>query len=319
LNLYGSVTSTVHFGDEGITKLKSFQQMYCPQLKFLSVHLDMGYVKSLTHHLVWYLELIEKFSKSLQYLGIDFFYSSMRMYRDWETSRLKAEEKALKVGSQLTNLKEMDIVFNEPKEVSVWTNILYGIRTSVEKLALDFRGHEELYKESVLLKKNYFPNLKSLSVVLQFFNLDLEKITQISNRLEILSLSPFGSFYDRVINLERIPLSLKKLFLKKPLDSMNKVAFLKKCISLRESLIVEHDQLISVRIANYLGDFLTKPNFIWKGIECRDQEELTAASALCEKLGIPSGKLYKCEYFFNCLFYDDYDFYDDDSDEDYDN
>jgi len=116
LNLDCSVTSTGHFRGEGITTLNSFQKIYCPQLKYLSVKLDMRYCKTQTC-IFWYLELVEKFSNSLQYLGIDFL--SSEQPSDWETSRLKAEEKALEVGSQLKNLKEVDIVFNEPKEISV--------------------------------------------------------------------------------------------------------------------------------------------------------------------------------------------------------
>ena len=190
----------------------------------------------------------------------------------------------------------------------------------MEKLEIDFWRHEELYKESALFKKNFFPNLRSLTVDWAEFSLDMGKMTQISDRLETLELRFFAYFSDnkyKVQNVEQIPFFLKKLVLRNSLFSLNDCEFLKNCISLRESLVVEHDQLINIWMADYLGDFLTKPNFIWKGIGWRDQEEQTAASALCEKLGIPGGKLYKSENGLNYLRHDDYDFYND-SDEDYD-
>lgn len=152
------LTCFVFKTDDG--DLKSLKQLYCPQLKSLSVSLLS--LSCLQTHLVWYLELFEKFSNSLQYLKIGTFYSTEDLYRNWKKNRLKIEKKALEVGSTLKNLKDVDIAFTEADALSVWTNLFHGIRTGLEKLALDFKRDEKLFRESDLLKKHYFPNLKSL-------------------------------------------------------------------------------------------------------------------------------------------------------------
>jgi len=198
---------------EGNTILKSFMQMYCPQLKFLSVQLGLFDCKLQTH-LVWFLELVEKFSDSLQYLKVLFQLRSVMelchsdTILDWETSRQKIEKKALKVGSQLNNLKEMDIAFDRnhrPQEISVWTNFFHGIRISLEKLKIDFQSSFvwKLYGESALFQKNSLPNLKFLTVPWQGFSLDLKTITQISDCLETLELRHLGSVSRKVENMIR--------------------------------------------------------------------------------------------------------------------
>ena len=321
-NCFVVLADLVH--GEGITNLKCFQQMYCPQLKSLSIKLDLNDCQ-MQAHLLWYLELVENFSNSLQHLKIVLF-SNMERYRDWERSRLKIEQKALEVGSQLKNLKEMHIVFYKAEEVSVWTNFFHRIRTSLEKLKIEFRSDIvwKLYRESALLKKNSLPNLKSLTVTWQDFCLDLKTITQISDRLEILELRPFGpvSEYNKEVeNIDQIPLSLKKLIvLPNSLVQFNG-SLLKKCISTRESLIVQYDTLMAVWEASCMGVFLTKPNFIWKGIMCETGPALRDASALCEKFGIPPGKLYRYENYKSYRYdddYDDSDDYDYDDSDDYD-
>jgi len=61
----------------------------------------------------------------------------------------------------------------------------------------------------------------------------------------------------------------------------------------KESLIIQYDRFINIEMAEYLGVFLTKPNFIWKQIVYLNQGEQTAALALCEEFGIPLEKLHK--------------------------
>ena len=278
--------------------LKSIRQMHCPHLKFLSAKLHIQYVDdSILQRtmLIWYLELLEKFSNSLQYLKIEVISIGLigtQLRRDWEFLATM-EEKAFIVGSQLRNVKEIDIVFYNA-EVSVWTNFFRGIRRSLEKLKIRFSTSSvwEMYKESALLKKNSLPNLKSLTVTWNSFNLDLKKITQVSDQLERLELHP-PPVFGKIINSDWIPLSLKKLVLPDSLPRMDNLAFLKESIAANESLIVQHDKLINIEVAEYLGAFLTKPNFIWRGIECWNEEQLEAASALCRKFGIPYEKLYK--------------------------
>lgn len=124
------------------------------------------------------------------------------------------------------------------------------------------------------------------------FTLDLKKITEISDRLEALELRPVDRT-TRIKYVDQIPLGLKKLVLPDFLFGItHNWAFWKNFIATRESLIVQLDQLISIEMAENLADVLTKPNFIWKGIECRNGKDLEKASELCEKFGFPVGKLY---------------------------
>jgi len=88
-------------------------------------------------------------------------------------------------------------------------------------------------------------------------------------------------------------MSLKKLVFLDLIDW----DFLIKCISIRESLIFQFDQLLNVEMAKYLGVFLTKPNFLWKQIECKNQIKWNAGSALCQQFGIPKSKLCRHENF----------------------
>jgi len=305
-NFPNLTTLNLHFGvswegiipGESITNLESFPTISCPQLEFLSVRMQIFNCQPRNHYLVWCLELVEKFSNSLQYLSINKVSVFPSQFRDWKTIRAKTEEKAFIVGSQLKKLKGMDIVLFEAEEVSVWTNFFQEIRTRLEKLKIDFQNVSvwEMYNRSALVKNNCFPNLKSLSVSWLGFSLDLEKITQISNRLEILELSASG--YHLGKSLEKIPFSLKKLVLLNSLVcNRGGCVFLKNCMSARESLIVKYDHSINTKMIECLGIFLTNPNFIWKGIKhIRDKNELRDASALCEKFGIPSEKLlqYDC-------------------------
>ena len=321
LNLDFAYTIDYNVSGGDITYLKSFHQIDCPQLKSLSVRLHTR--KHQLETLVWYLELVEKFSNSLQYLQTDIRIIGAPSYnRNLNTIRANTEKKAFRVGSQLTNLKEIDValLLSIKGVVSGWINFLLGIRTSLEILKIDFRGYRvwKYFSESALLKKNSFPNLKSLSLTWNSCNLDLERTTRISNRLEILALSPPAN-YGSSVGIISFPLSLKKLALRNSLRGMESWIFLKKCISARESLLVQYDQLMGIEWANYLGVFLTKPNFSWKGIEWRDQVELTAASALCEKFAIPYAKLYEGDHDESDAFrvnYIDVDVYDDSEDSD---
>jgi len=288
--------------------LKSFQQMCCPQLKCLSVSLWQEGCNPRTHYLIWYLELLEKFSSSLNYLKFQVIsHQSYHNRREWEKNTA-TDERALNIGSQFKNLKELDVDLsyalcdgndgNRSTPVSGWMNLFYGMRTYLEKLTIYFPQSRvcELYSQYELLTKNSQPNLKYLSVVWNCFPLDLKLITEISDQLETLELRSHAGFNKKVKNIDQIPLGLKKIVLFDLYEAARTVGdwdVFKKLISLKESLIVEYDHLISVEMAEYLGDFLTRPNFIWKGIDYENEGELRAASEVCQKFGISYGKLHR--------------------------
>jgi len=92
-------------------------------------------------------------------------------------------------------------------------------------------------------------------------------------------------------------LSLRKIVLLNSTCREYDLAFLKKLISTRESSIVQYDGSIDIDMAENLGVFLTKPNFIWQGIEYNDLGEWTVACTLCDQFDIPYGKLHRSENF----------------------
>ena len=200
-------------------------------------------------------------------------------------------------------MKEMDIALTDhymdddaqSVGVSGWMHFIRGMRASLEKFEIDCQSYRlwRLYCESGFFNENSLPNLKSLTLTWYSCIMDLKTMTEISDRLETLILRPATGLKQVMKYVDQIPLSLKKLVLPNFVYEMDDWAFLKKCIA-RESLIVRYDQLIDIGEAEYLGIFLTKPNFIWKGIAYQNETELTAASALCEKYSIPYGRL-QCE------------------------
>ena len=253
------------------------------------------------------MELVENFSNSLQYLRIAVFSSGIRL-RDLKTIPAKTEKKAVEFGSQVKNLKELDVemtdlIFGDDPIVTpfVWRRFFKAMRTSLEKLKMQFRKNKawELYNDFELLEKNSLTNLKCLSVwwsdcILHF---DITKLTKISNQLEILELvGTCGKFNIGADNLDWIPLSLKKLvfpvFPFSDRSGMNNWTFLKAVISARDSLVVQYDGTIDIKMAESLGVFLTKPNFVWTQIDYNNLKEKTVALGLCEKFGIPTEKLH---------------------------
>ena len=294
-NIYASQVSTS-------TYLICFQQMYCPQLKRLNVQLWLDERDTQDLYFLWYLELVEKFSKSLKFLKI-------RVFAEGDfPNPATAAEKVRKVGSELKNLKELDVALSDANNYRVgadvrqlgWTNLFCGLGTSLEKLKISFYNSKEWELYSQCLKKNSHPNLKLLSLWWNnfHFQLDLNQITQISDRLETLELQVQDEFIGEIeMNFDQIPLSLTKIVLLNSRFREYDLAFLKKLISTKESLIVQYNGSIDIDMAENLGVFLSKPNFIWEGIEYNDLGEWTVACALCDQFDIPHGKLHRSENF----------------------
>jgi len=287
--------------------LKCFQQMCCPQLKCLSVGFNPEeHYHDTLQYLIWHLELLVKFGSSLKNLTI--LEVSLRNPRHpnrfWEMNAPNEDEKAFRIGSQLKNLKELDIVFTghlcrgekeiyRSAPVSGWLNLFYGMRTSLEKLIRD--GSFKFCSRYEFLTKDSHPNLKFLSVVWDYNQLDWTMITQISDQLETLELWAIGPCNKGVKNFDQIPLSLKKIVFFQLVSTLGVWAFFRKLISIRESLVVQYDELMNIQLAEYLGDRLTRPNFIWRGIEYENREEEWRVTALCRKFGIPCEKFFRKE------------------------
>ena len=176
--------------------------------------------------------------------------------------------------------------------VPSWVNLIDGLVNTLKELQLYFDEKTwELYSQSALMKKNSVPNLKSLTVNCSCFQFDekhAKMITQMSDQLETLELRVIGGFNKGIKSFDQIPASLKKLVLP-DLICLEDWACLKKLISLRESLVVQYIGLLDVEMAEYLGELLTEPNFIWGRIQYWIYEELRAA-ALCEDYDIPFEK-----------------------------
>jgi len=285
--------------------LKSFRQMSCPKLKYLRVHLYTQYLDPQTKYLLWYLELLQKFASTLKYLKISVVYWPSSLTEDKYFDTVTINEKALRIGSEFRNLKELDVDFfgglitiNDERSgpIKGWMNLFYGMRASLENLKILLcQGSQALCNQYELLTKNSFPHLKVLNLVWNHFQLDWKMMTQISDHLETLKLqSRGGGFNKKVKNFDQIPLSLKKIALWDFASSVEDWDFLIKLISLRKSLTVEYNFLINFQMAEYLGDCLTWPNFIWKGIKYNNQEELSVTS-LCLAFDISWKKLYRLE------------------------
>ena len=119
------------------TYLESFQRIYCPHLKLFVYFYEMYFFRVRLIFFLWCLDLLEKFSKSLQYLRINF--SLFRIRRPtghiWE-NRAQIDEKALRVSSELQNLKELNVEFDlsdyhpdyfyGPAALSGWKNGFHG-------------------------------------------------------------------------------------------------------------------------------------------------------------------------------------------------
>jgi len=286
--------------------LKSFKQMRCPQLEKLQVSLDTQFLEHQTEYLLWYLELLEKFAGTINCLRISIVYRPSSYNKTIGMHASTINEKALKIGSEFRNLKELDVDLfgglipdSEDERrgpVKGWMNLLCGMRTGLEKLKLLFcQGSQTVCNRYQLLTKNSYPNLKELCLVWNHSQLDWKMMTHISDQLETLKLqSRGGGFTKKVKNFDQIPLSLKKITLWDFASSVEDWDFLIKLISTKKSLTVEYDFLINLKMAEYLGDCLSWPNFIWRGIEFGDQDELKVA-ALCLAFDIPLNKLYRVE------------------------
>ena len=289
--------------------MKCFHQMCCPQLKSLSVSLWQEGCNPRAHFLIWYLELLEKVSSSLNYLKIKVVSLQSYHNRHERETNTATDERAVNIGSRFKNLKELDVDLSSAlcdendhlisTLVSGWMHLFHGMRIYLEKLTVNFRESRtcELYRQYELFAKNSHPNLKYLSVVWNHFPLDWKLITELSDQLITLEMRPHGGFNNGVKNFEHIPLSLKKIVLFEVGRTVGDWAFVKKLISTRESLIVQYDELINIKKATYMGVFLTKPNFIWKQIKYKNKREWRAAFALCDKFDIPLGKLHRNEYY----------------------
>jgi len=190
-NIYASQVSTS-------THLICFQQMYCPQLKRLNVQLWLDERDTQALYFLWYLELVEKVSKSLKFLKI-------RVFAEGNfPNPATVAEKIRIVGSALQNLKEMDVALSDANNYQVgaddrslgWTNLFCEAWTSLEKLTISFHNFKEWDLYSQGLKKNSHPNLKLLSLWWNnfHFQLYLNQITQISDRLETLELQVEDEF-----------------------------------------------------------------------------------------------------------------------------
>jgi len=175
-------------------------------------------------------------------------------------------------------------------------NLFYGMRASLVSLKILLcQGSQALCNQYELLTKNSFPHLKVLNLVRNYFQLNWKMITQISDHLETLELQfRDGDFNKKVKFFDQIILSLKKNALWDFARTVKDWNFLIKLISTRKSSTVEYDFLINFKIADYLGDFLTRPNFIWKGIKYNNQDELSV-TALCLAFDISWKKLYRLE------------------------
>ena len=242
------------------THLICFQQMNCSQLKRLNVQLWLNARNTQALYFLWYLELVEKFSKSLKFLKI-------RVNNFPNPNPATAAEKVRKVGSELQNLKELDIGLNDGNVYRAgtgdrylgWTNLFCEVCTSLEKLKISFYSFKEWYLYSQCLKKNSHPNLKLLSLWWDnfHFQLDLNQLTQISEQLETLELQAENEleFIGNIeMNFDHIPLSLEKIVLLNSMFREHDLAFLKKLSSTRESLIVQCDGSIHIdRAVESLG------------------------------------------------------------------